>query len=168
MLSEVEQSGGVVVAVTGSLYELLVFLHILGAMVWLGGLIILSVLASLALRSGGNEEVGRFVSSLPVVGPIALAPAMAAVVGFGIWLVLDSDAWSFRQTWIWLALALFACAFTIGAVFQSRAAIDAQRATESGDGGEAARQLRRWSWGMRLIVLLLIVAAWDMVFKPGL
>jgi hypothetical protein len=26
----------------------------------------------------------------------------------------------------------------------------------------------RWSWGYWLIVPLLVVAAWDMVFKPGL
>ncbi len=44
-----------------------------------------------------------------------------------------------------------------------------ERATaEAGDDGEAARQLTRWSWGMRLILVLLLVATWDMVFKPGL
>jgi hypothetical protein len=53
-------------------------------------------------------------------------------------------------------------------VFQSRTAIGAQRAADAGDDGEAARQLRRWSWGTRLILLLLVVASWDMVFKPGL
>ena len=37
----------------------------------------------------------------------------------------------------------------------------------SGQHHLAARQLNRWSWGMRLILLLLVVAAWDMVFKPG-
>jgi hypothetical protein len=30
------------------------------------------------------------------------------------------------------------------------------------------RQLRRWSWGMRAIVIILVVAVWDMVGKPGL
>ena len=63
---------------------------------------------------------------------------------------------------------LFGGAFVVGAAFQSRSAIDAQRAAEAGDNQEAARQLRRWSWGMRVILVLLVVAAWDMVFKPGL
>jgi hypothetical protein len=31
-----------------------------------------------------------------------------------------------------------------------------------------ARRLVRWAWGSRLIVVILLVAAWDMVFKPGL
>ena len=45
--------------------------------------------------------------------------------------------------------------------------IRAQRASEAGDGAEAARDLRRWSWGILVILLLLLVATWDMVFKPG-
>jgi hypothetical protein len=103
-----------------------------------------------------------------VIGALMLLPSMLAVIGFGTWMVLDSEAWSFGQTWVWLALALFGCAFVVGAAFQSRSAIEAQRAAEAGDHGEAARQLRRWSWGMRVILLLLFFAAWDMVFKPGL
>ena len=67
-----------------------------------------------------------------------------------------------------LALGLFAAAFLIGAVHQSRAALSAERAAGRGDRDEALRQLARWSWGYRLIVLLLIVATWDMVMKPGL
>ena len=59
-------------------------------------------------------------------------------------------------------------AFVVGAVFQSRSAIGAQRAAEADNHGEAARQLTRWSWGMRVILLLLFAATWDMVFKPGL
>src|SRR5262249_54533151 len=86
---------------------------------------------------------------------------------FGIWLVLDSDAWDFGQTWIWLALALFAAAFLIGAIFQSRGAIAAEGAPGAGDESEAARQLRRGSWGMGLIVVLLVVITWDMVIRPA-
>jgi uncharacterized membrane protein len=150
------------------LYDWLLFLHVIAAMVWVGGLVALTVLASLVLSGGEEGAVARFVASLRVIGPLVLLPSMAAVIGFGIWMVLDSEAWSFGQTWVWLALALFGGAFVVGAAFQSRSAIDAQRAAEAGDHLEAARQLRRWSWGMRVILLLLFVAAWDMVFKPGL
>jgi len=41
-------------------------------------------------------------------------------------------------------------------------------AAERDNNDEARRQLRRWSWGYRLIVLLLVAAAWDMTTKPGL
>jgi len=155
-------------AIAITLYDWLLFLHVVAAMVWVGGGVALNVLATHILRSGERDAVARFTGSLRVIGPFVLAPSVAALVGFGIWLVVDSDAWDFGQTWIVLALALFAAAFLIGAVLQSRAAIKAERAASAGDHGEAARQLTRWSWGMRLILLLLLVATWDMVVKPGL
>ncbi|HEY1315944.1 MAG TPA: DUF2269 family protein [Gaiella sp.] len=155
-------------AIVAVLYDWLLFLHIVAAMVWVGGLVALNVLVAIVLRGGGTDEVARFVSALRVVGPATLAPAMLGVLAFGIWLVLDSDTWSFGQTWVWLALVLFGVAFLVGAVFQSRSALAAQHAVESGDGAEAARQLRRWAWGMRVILVVLLAVVWDMVFKPWL
>jgi len=96
--------------------------------------------------------VARFVRSLRLIG-LLFDPAMVFVLGLGIWMVIDSDAWTFGQGWVRLALGLFAVAFVVGALFQSRAAIFAQRAVDAGDQGEATRQLRRWSWGIRLILL---------------
>jgi uncharacterized membrane protein len=151
-----------------ALSDWLKLLHILAAMVWVGATAALSILATQLARHGERNPIQRFVGSLGVVGPIVLAPATLSVVGFGIWLVLDSDAWDFGQTWVWLALALFAAAFVVGAGFQSRAAIGARRAAEGGDDREAARHLVSWAWGSRLIIVILVVATWDMVFKPGL
>jgi len=102
------------------------------------------------------------------VGPLTLAPASVAVVGLGIALVVDTDAWDFGQLWVQLGLGLFAGAFLIGAVHQSRTALAATRAAARGDDPEARRQLGRWTWGYVLIVLLLVAAAWDMTTKPGL
>jgi uncharacterized membrane protein len=112
--------------------------------------------------------VTRFVRSLRVLGPVVLAPATIAVAALGVWLVLDSAAWDFGQTWVQVALGLFAVAFVVGAVHQSRAAIGAQRAVDDGDEPEARRQLARWCAGYAAIVLVLVAIAWDMVFKPGL
>jgi uncharacterized membrane protein len=151
-----------------SLDEWLHFLHLLSAMVWMGGLVALSALATHIARSGERDAIARFVGSLRVIGPLVLAPAPLVLIGAGIWLVVDNDGWEFGQTWIWLALVLFAAAFLVGAVFQSRAATGARRAATAGDDSEASRQLARWVWGSRLITALLLVATWEMVFKPGL
>jgi uncharacterized membrane protein len=151
-----------------SLYDWLLILHILAATVWLGGIITISLFATLVLRSGDVDLVDRFVGSLRIVGPIVLGPSLLAVLAFGIWMVVDSSAWNFGQAWIITALALLSAAFVIGVAFQARAAIGAQRASESGDRLEALRQFRRWAWGMRAIAAILVVAVWDMVAKPGL
>jgi uncharacterized membrane protein len=153
---------------TQTLYDWLLFLHVLAAMVWVGGGLVLAVIAARVLRDPDPGAVGRFTGSLRVIGPRALAPATVAVLGLGIGLVVDTDAWDFGQLWVQLGLGLFAAAFLVGAVWQSRTALAAARAAESDDDAEARRQLRRWSWGYRLVVLLLVVAAWDMTTKPGL
>lgn len=151
-----------------TVYQWLLFLHILAAMIWLGGLVALTVLSALAVRSRDEAVVARFVSSLRVLGPLTLAPAMLAVLALGIGLVLQSDAWAFDQGWIVLALSLFVAVVVVGLAFQARAAIGAQRAAAAGDHAEAVRLLRRWAWGMRLILVLLVLTTWDMVVKPGL
>ena len=95
------------IPLAATLYDWLMFLHVLAAMIWVGGGVALAVLATQVLRSGDSDAVARFVGSLRLLGPLMFAPALLAVLGLGIWLVLDSDAWDFGQTWVWLALTLF-------------------------------------------------------------
>jgi uncharacterized membrane protein len=97
------------------LYSWLLFAHILAAMVWVGGAVLLGVLAIRVTHDSEPGAAGKFIANIRVIGPRVLAPATVAVVGFGVWLVLDSSAWDFGQFWVQLALALFAAAFVIGA-----------------------------------------------------
>jgi hypothetical protein len=136
-------------------------------MLWVGGIVALSALAIHLLRRGEPMGIARFVGSLRVIGPVVFAPAPLVLIAAGIWLVADSDVWEFGQTWVWLGLALFLAAFLVGAAFQSRAAIGAHHAATAGDNEEAVRLLGRWVRGSWLIIVILIVATWDMVFKPG-
>jgi uncharacterized membrane protein len=154
--------------VAASLNDWIHLLHIVASMVWVGGVVTLSAFATQILRRGDRDGIARFVGGLRVIGPLVFAPAPLVLIATGIWSVIDNDAWDFGQTWVWLAIALLLAAFLFGAVFQSRAAINAGRGAATGDDREAARQLGRWSRGSWLILLILLVAAWDMVFKPGL
>jgi hypothetical protein len=75
-------------------HDWLLFLHIVAAMVWVGGGVLLGVLVTRVLHDEEPDAVARFVRGLRAIGPLVLAPATVAVVGFGVWLVLDSDAWA--------------------------------------------------------------------------
>jgi uncharacterized membrane protein len=147
------------------MYDWQVFFHVLAAMVWLGGITVLGAFALRILRADDSTAVGRFLGDLRRIGPLVLAPAPIALLGFGIWAALDS--WDFGELWIQLGLGLFAAAFLVGAAHQSRAAIAAERAAKAGDHAAAAGWLRRWAWGMGVIVALLVVATWAMVAKPS-
>ena len=81
--------------VAAELYDWLVLLHIVAAMVWVGGGAMLAVQSTRILHKRDPGAVARFVASMGVVGPAVLAPATVLVVGVGVWMVLDSSAWSF-------------------------------------------------------------------------
>ena len=146
----------------------LLLVHVLAGMVWLGGITVLGAIGVRAVRDRDSDAPARFSATLRAIGPVVLAPAPVLLLGFGVWLVADSDVWAFGQGWVQAGLGLFAAAFLVGAAHQSRTAIAAERASARGDRDEAVRQLRRWLWGTAVIGVLLVAAVWDMVFKPGL
>jgi uncharacterized membrane protein len=151
----------------GTSYQWLLLLHILAAMIWVRAVAVVNVQATFLLRQSDPDGVRRFTRTMRTLGPALLLPAVVALLVFGILMVLDSD-FDFEQTWVWIGIVLFAAAMVVGGAFQSRAALAAERAAAAGDNESATAQLRRWTWGMRLIAVLLVVAAWDMVFKPRL
>jgi hypothetical protein len=70
-------------------YDWLLLVHILAAMVWLGGLAVLSVLVTQIVRAGDVERARDLLSGLRVVEPLLFAPAPAILLGAGIWLQAD-------------------------------------------------------------------------------
>jgi uncharacterized membrane protein len=101
-------------------------------------------------------------------------PAVLLVLVTGVWMVFENSQWKFLQPWVLLAQALFAVAFLVGAVFLSRVGIQLERMMRS--SADTRRDLtatagsltNRWPVGYGVVMVVLIVAVWDMVFKPGL
>lgn len=149
-----------------TLYDYLMFGHVLAAMLWLGGWAVLGLLAAHTLRQGDPGTLARFTATLRFIGARLLGPATVLVAGLGVWLVLDSHQWHFSQFWIELAVGLLAAVLVVGAGVQSRAAIGAERAIREENPDQARRHIRQWGWGATLILALLVVATWDMTTKP--
>jgi hypothetical protein len=87
------------------------------------------------LSGGPGERADDSVDSV-VVGP-----SMLAVLAFGIWLVLDSNAWEFGQGWVITGLSLYGGAVLIGA--------SSKRGPRSGHSARprvATRRARRGSF----------------------
>ena len=150
-----------------TLYDWLLLGHILAAMVWLGGGLMLLFVARRVRASDDPRAIVDFGQSLSYLGPRVLAPAVVGVLVFGVWMVLDSAAWDFGQGWVLIAIGLFLVAFLIGAVYLSRVALQLVRS----EGAEPAVRrglLDRWMLGYALVLLVLVLTVADMVFKPGL
>jgi len=147
----------------------LLFVHVLSAMVWLGGGLTLMLAGFRARSSSRPEAVAEFAGTVPFVGLRVLMPAVVLLLVTGVWQVLASSAWSFSQLWVRLALGLFVLAFLVGAIYLSRVGIGLARATAGNRlASEGAALLNRWPAGYVVVLGLLVIAVWDMIFKPGL
>ncbi len=146
------------------------FIHVLGAIIWVGGGVMLSLIGARARKSDDPRLIGEFARTLSYIGLRVLTPAVVAVLLSGLWLVLTGSEWKFTQLWVLLGLGAFILAFLIGAIYLSRIAIQLDRVATSTDlNPQMARELLgRWMVGYQTILIILVFAVWDMVFKPGL
>ena len=141
--------------------------HILAAMVWVGGGVTLSVMALHARSAPDSQPIAAFARLLPFMGIRILMPSVVIVLITGVWMVLAGTEFSFSQAWVLVGLGLFAAAFLVGAVYMSRIGIQLDRAAQAESSATRLRELLdRWIAGYAVVLLILVVAVWDMVVKP--
>jgi uncharacterized membrane protein len=154
--------------VTG--YEILVLLHVLAAITWVGGAITITLLAAQMERSDDPTVVAVYLRQTEWLGRGMFPIAAVAVLVLGITMVAVNEAWTIGQLWILLALIGVAITFTAGAAFFGPEARRIGRlAGERGAADpEVRRRLQRVSALSRFDLLLLLLIVADMVIKPGL
>lgn len=153
-----------------TLREWLLFLHILFAIAWVGGTIMLQILGARAGRSKDPNQTIEFLRTAEFTGRYVFNAAGVLTAAFGIWLVIESAAWGFDQAWISLALTIVIISALLGMFFFGPQIAKALAiADERGpDDGEFGARVSRIVAVSRLDLLLLLVVVWAMVFKPGL
>lgn len=150
-----------------SLYEFLLFVHVLAAAVWVGALVFFVFLLELALRSDDRSLILRMIEYDDRLAPILYIPAVILVLTAGVGLVLDGP-WSFGDGWIIAGIVLLLSAFVLGvgfllpAVKRLRAAVDAA-GVESAEVGSQLGRYRFLSWAD---AATLVVAVFVMTVKP--
>ena len=149
-----------------TLYEVLLFVHILAVAVWVGGSIMLGLISARIQRTGDAAFRARFARAAGVVGP-AIGISAALILASGAWMVVDSETIELSQLWVWLGLALFFLSAIVGALYFAPASERIVKALEAGQVQEADRRARTFNLVSRLDTLLLLVVVGLMVFKPG-
>ena len=145
-------------------YNLLLFVHVLASMAWLGGGVVLLLLA---LRArGSSASLQTFATWLPYVGIRLLMPAVVLLPITGIWMVLIDSEWSFEQEWVRIAIGLFLVAFAVGAVYLSTVGVAMAKAAGTG-AANLGMLVNRWIGGYAVVLAVLLAVVADMVFKPG-
>ena len=97
-----------------SLYELLLFIHVLAAAAWFGAALLSLVLVELAARAGDRAYVLKLGEYEERVANLLFIPAALIVLVGGIALVSDGP-WSWSgDGWVIAGLVIFAAVFVLG------------------------------------------------------
>lgn len=153
-------------------YEWLLFLHVTGAFLFLGGTVAAGVLNIAALR---RERPSEIAVLLRLIGRavIAFGIGFFLVVIFGLWLV-HVASYSFGDGWVIGALVLFALSNALGGVGGSRDKATRQLAEQlAASGDQPSAELRArlrdplslaLNYGAGLTAFAVLVL---MIWKPG-
>jgi uncharacterized membrane protein len=149
-------------------YELLNFVHILAAGVWVGGGIMLQALIGRARRATEPARLRDTMTDAAWVGNRLFGPASLVLViaGFGL---VGQGEWDW-DPWILFGIAAWALLFVVGIGYHGRAEarIVELLADHPTDAPAVRDRLRSYFMVSGIETLLLILVIADMVVKPGL
>jgi uncharacterized membrane protein len=149
-----------------SWFELLLFLHVAMAIVWIGGGLVLQLFAyrvSLARDPGRSAALGQ---DIEWIGTRVFVPASLLSFITGVLLVVESDFYGFGDDWIVMALVLYAITFFAGLLYfgPESGRVGALMAEGSPAAGP---RMARLVFLTRLDLVLLFLVVFVMTVKPG-
>jgi uncharacterized membrane protein len=152
-----------------SFYEFLLFAHIAGAVIWVGGGVMIQLFAFRAIRTDDTDRIGNVASDIEWVGSRILVPVSLLTFLLGVGLVWESSAIGFGDDWIVIGLVLFAVTFLAGAGFfgPESGRIAKLVALHGAGSPEAQARIRRILILSRLDLVLLFVLVFVMSAKPS-
>jgi uncharacterized membrane protein len=150
-----------------SLYELLLFVHVLAVAAWFGAALLALVLLELARRADDIPWLVRFGEYDEKLAPVLFIPAGIATLISGVALVFDGP-WSFTgDGWVLAGLVLFVAIFALGVGLivpaGKKLAALAKRDAVPAEVGRQIGKLRLLNW---IDVGLLAAAIFFMTTKP--
>ncbi len=150
-----------------TLYHLLLFIHILLGMVWVGGIVHSEVQIIGAERSRDpSRVVDAYVSLAATNRKLFLVPSWA-VTGFGAWLVVETNR-SFTELWIVLAMIGSLLAAGVGLVVLATEGMRISRMVREGQDHEIVlARIFRLSRLRKVHTLVLVCVLALMIWQPG-
>jgi uncharacterized membrane protein len=151
------------------MYELLLTIHVLAAVIWVGGGLAMHILGRRALRRGDPQEIFEFSKEINTVAPRLYAPTALVLLIAGV-LLVNEAGYEFSQLWITLAFIGWAFSFVVGIGYYGpqdkklQALVAADGPTATG----VVENVRQALFVNQIEQLILILVVIDMTVKPGL
>jgi uncharacterized membrane protein len=149
-------------------YQILLALHVLAIVVWVGGDMTLTTLGVIFERKGDAEALAQLGKMGGWIGPHVYTPALFAALGLGIALV-EKGHWGWNHFWIDFALAGWGVSASVGVGFVGPELGRIGRAAEQlgPTAPEVGRRVTRLFTVFRFQTVLLMMIVIDMVAKPS-
>ena len=151
------------------LFDLLLFGHIMAAIIWLGSGFLIQVLATRADRATDDQFLAKLLAHMGALGNTLFIPASLAVLALGIGMTIESPAWNFDQLWIILGLVGYAMTFIAGAGFLGPTGEKLGKAMAENRGHftpETRTLARKLLAVSRIDFAVLVLVVVDMALKP--
>ena len=149
------------------MYDLIKYIHVLAAIVWVGGAFYAQVLALQVRRSPDPDDIPKFGRNAEYIGTRVFIPASITLFIAGA--ILVAQRWSFTQAWVSIGIALWLLSVLVGALYLGpRSKRIGELFAAEGPGSAAARALiDRLFLVSRLELVSFAVVVFLMVVKPG-
>ncbi|HEY7965643.1 MAG TPA: hypothetical protein VID68_01315 [Solirubrobacteraceae bacterium] len=149
-------------------YQILLALHVLAVVIWVGGDVTLTTLGVVFERKGDGEALAALGKLGGWIGPRLYTPVLFAAFGLGVALV-EKGNWGWNHFWIDFALAGWALTATVGIAFigPELGRIGALAAQIGPDAPEVGGRVNRLFMIFRGQTVLLMLIVIDMVAKPS-
>ena len=147
-------------------YTVLKTVHVLAAVIWVGGGAILTALVARARRAKDYGRVATLVRELAFVGPRVFAPSGLVLVATGIWIVQHNGIpW---DLWVILGLVGWGATFVTGNFFlgPQTKKLDALLEENGPSDPASIAVMSRVLNVARVDVTVLTLVIVDMVIKP--
>jgi hypothetical protein len=146
------------------LHEWLLVVHIISAVVYVGGAVAVTVQAT-----GAADAPGQFLKLADLAGRAIGIGAVFTLVT-GVALVLESDVWSFSMTFVLIGIGALLVAGGVEGLYTRRkvAAVEAAIEEQGSDAPDVGAGLRPVMLVNAILIVLFVFTIWAMVFKPGL
>lgn len=151
------------------MYEFLLTIHVLAAVIWVGGGIAMHILGRRVLRRNDPEEIYKFSAEVNLIGMRLYAPTSLILLVAGI-LLVNEAGYEFSQLWITLGFLGWIFSFLVGIGYYGpkdkklQALVAAEGPTAPGVVENVRQALMVNSFEILILVLVVI----DMTVKPGL
>jgi uncharacterized membrane protein len=158
-----------VLAFNIGVYHTLKFIHIMSAIVWVGGGIFVQIYATKLSKADDPMRLAAFSKDVSTLGQKVFAPASGLVTLMGIIMVIYTPFIYFSETWIIVGLVGAVATFITGAFFIGPTAGKLAKLAETEGPTSPGVQalMKRIFMVSRIDQVVLTIVVIDMVFKPG-